>query len=268
MTNLLNSSLAIFRIELHRILSARMIWLVGLVFFLPSLTFFLRPPPLGPQQALLLYAFVLYIYYQALLPLAALLYASSTIRDEQDQRTLGYLLLRPTPRWLIFVSKFFACALVLTTLACASITWCHVAYWKLAGASLPAGYHHLPTLGWTLALAVAGSFSFLAVFSVISTLFRRALVAGLIYAFFIEIVLTWVPAMVARLSCVFYLRSLLLRPPFGNPSLQKGIEEGMNLFDVPSRSTSSISLLLVTLTCIILSSLIFTFREYAAQAES
>ena len=45
---------------------------------------------------------------QALLPLVALVYATGIIQDEQEEQTLTYLLIRPIPRWAIFMVKLLA----------------------------------------------------------------------------------------------------------------------------------------------------------------
>lgn len=44
----------------------------------------------------------------AVLPIAALLLATATLGDEVEDNTLGYLTLKPIPRWQIVVPKMFA----------------------------------------------------------------------------------------------------------------------------------------------------------------
>src|SRR5882757_2809104 len=45
---------------------------------------------------------------QALLPLASLIYASGMILDEQEDQTFTYLLIRPIPKWAIYLMKLLA----------------------------------------------------------------------------------------------------------------------------------------------------------------
>ena len=45
---------------------------------------------------------------QALLPLAALIYASGMIQDEQEEQTFTYLLIRPIPKWAFYTVKLIA----------------------------------------------------------------------------------------------------------------------------------------------------------------
>src|SRR5579862_5691066 len=45
---------------------------------------------------------------QAILPLLALIYASGIVRDEQEEQTMTYLLIRPIPKWALYGMKLFA----------------------------------------------------------------------------------------------------------------------------------------------------------------
>ncbi len=50
------------------------------------------------------------------MPLAALLYATGIIQDEVEEQTLTYLLLRPLPRWALYLVKLLATLLVTAAL--------------------------------------------------------------------------------------------------------------------------------------------------------
>ena len=62
---------------------------------------------------------------QALLPLVALVYASGLIQDEQEEQTLTYLLIRPIPRWAIYLFKLAAalCTPILLTAVFTALTY-------------------------------------------------------------------------------------------------------------------------------------------------
>ena len=45
---------------------------------------------------------------QALLPLVALVYASGILQDEQEGQTITYLLIRPIPKWALYIVKLLA----------------------------------------------------------------------------------------------------------------------------------------------------------------
>src|SRR5262249_38873316 len=59
-------------------------------------------------------AFVLIfnVISHALLPLTALVFASGMIQDEIEEQTLTYLVIRPLPKWAIYVAKYLATVIV------------------------------------------------------------------------------------------------------------------------------------------------------------
>ena len=67
---------------------------------------------------------------QALLPLTALLFASGMVQDEVEEQTLTYLLIRPIPRWLIYLVKVVATWLVISALA---TVFTAAAWWPSTG---------------------------------------------------------------------------------------------------------------------------------------
>ena len=110
---------------------------LGLLFLLPSalavvIVFTSRRAILPPTDQFdygLVYSFVA----NALAPLAALLCAAGVIRDEVEEQTLTYLLLRPLPRGALYVVKLLAAAIVsiLLTVFFAAVTLAVIEY--LAG---------------------------------------------------------------------------------------------------------------------------------------
>src|SRR5438552_14315964 len=65
-------------------------------------------PPLPELPAKLELVLVFYLIPHALVPLTALLYAAGMIQDEIEEQTLTYLLMRPLPRWALYVTKYLA----------------------------------------------------------------------------------------------------------------------------------------------------------------
>ena len=86
---------------------------------------------------------------QALLPLLRSLYASGMVQDEVEEQTLTYLLIRPIPRWLIYVVKVVATWLVASALATVFTAEAALVavYWGVPGLSptaLAQGRAHRP----------------------------------------------------------------------------------------------------------------------------
>jgi len=104
-----------------------------------------------------------------LLPLMALLYGSGVIREEIEQQTLTYSLIRPLPRQLLYASRVLAAALPLA--AC-------VAPALIVMSSLSDGRLGLVSL---LIAATLGSLAYVALFALVGQFARRPLGIGLIF---------------------------------------------------------------------------------------
>jgi len=115
-----------------------------------------------------------------ILPLVMLLFATSALGDELGDRTLGYLVLKPLPRWRIAAPKLIAPMLVGGVpvafsgfLAVAIIEDGDVGGAAATGAGL-----------------LIGAFAYAAIFTWAGLALRHALIFGLIYVFIWEAVLT------------------------------------------------------------------------------
>ncbi len=134
-----------------------------------------------------------------ILPLIALLLVGPMFSREMRQRTLVYHLVRPVSRTTVFLSRFFAGAIPAALLAI-------IAFWSLL---------HFSALGidrsvWsgTAITAFMGVLVLGAVYYVLSAIFRRGLIAGLVYTFVIEVLIGNLPGTIQKLSIRYHLRSL------------------------------------------------------------
>ena len=118
----------------------------------------------------------------ALLPLTALLLATSAIGGEIEDGTIIYLLAKPVERWRIVAGKLIAAwgATAIIVLASAAVSGAVA----LAG---DGGWRVLS--GFLIALAV-GSLAYASLFVMLSLVTSRALFAGLGYVFLWELVIT------------------------------------------------------------------------------
>jgi hypothetical protein len=105
----LNSLWTLFWLTFRQHLHGRRWMAVALLFLLPGLLATLIRATNAAVPSLFL-EFVLFwmLIPQALLPLAALLYASGIIQDEQEDQTITYLLVRPIPKWWLYCIKMAA----------------------------------------------------------------------------------------------------------------------------------------------------------------
>ncbi len=125
--------------------------------------------------------------FQALVPLTALLFASGMVQDDIEEQTLTYLLIRPVPRWAIYLAKLMATFLVavvravlFTTATLIVIHWDEQNLWKTVVLG------RAPLIAALLALCLS---AYVAIFGGLSLWVRRTLVIGAIYIVVFEGVL-------------------------------------------------------------------------------
>lgn len=145
----------------------------------------------------------------AFLPLAALLLAAGMVQDEVEEQTLTYLLIRPIPRWLIYLVKLAGTWLVLSLLSAVFTAAALVTvYWgtdALAGHALA---QRAGTLGATFAL---GLLAYTTLFGCLGLVTRRALVVGVLYIVLLEGVVANIDFMIRHATVMYYVRTLCIR---------------------------------------------------------
>jgi ABC-2 type transport system permease protein len=146
---------------------------------------------------------------QALLPLASLLFASGMVQDDVEEQTLTYLLIRPIPRWLIYLVKVAATWLVtslVTTLFTAAALV--VVYWGTDQLSASELARRAAILCGLLSLSLV---TYTAMFGTLSLLLRKSLVLGVAYIVVFEGVLANIDFAVRHLTVMYYVRTLSIR---------------------------------------------------------
>jgi ABC-2 type transport system permease protein len=135
------------------------------------------------------------------LVILAVVFCTSVVAQEVEDKTIVYLLTRPIPRFRILTVKFLPALFVtLVTVWLALILAAITAF----------GPSHLTgtPVGRDLAIAPIGVLAYGTVFLLLSTLVNRPLIFGLLYTFGWE---TWVPNLPGnfqKLSLMAYLRVL------------------------------------------------------------
>src|SRR5271170_4110888 len=85
-------------------------WMViaGMCALCAGLVILVRATAPDVPSIMLEFIFAFMFIPQAILPLVALIYASGIVRDEQEEQTMTYLLIRPIPKWALYGMKLFA----------------------------------------------------------------------------------------------------------------------------------------------------------------
>jgi ABC-2 type transport system permease protein len=115
-------------------------------------------------------------------PVTALVFATAALGNELEDGTIVYLLLKPLPRWQIVVSKLVPTAAVIGVFVTASI------YLTALVLDRGVGEAHV-AFAFALA-AVLGGAAYAAMFTFLGAFTSRALIAGLLYVFIWEGLLT------------------------------------------------------------------------------
>jgi ABC-2 type transport system permease protein len=248
---------ALFVLTLRQHARGRRLLVLSLLFALPGVLAAVvslvsrRPPP----AAALEFAFVLNLIPHTLAPLTALLYAAGLIRDEAEEQTLTYLLLRPLPRWALYLVKLVATLLV-TCLLTGAFTAAAAATIAVT-TSEPVGgemVRRALTTAGALALAQVG---YCGLFGALGLLMRRSLLAGVAYIILFEGLLASFDTVARRLTVMYYFRVLSLH--WLAP--EHGKEWSISLDTAPDVQTCVLTLLGVGLVLSAAGALLFTVQE-------
>lgn len=154
------------------------------------------------------FGIILNLLPAGLATLTALIFSAGLIHDEIEEQTLTYLLLRPIPRWGIFLAKMLAVAIAATLLTLCFIVLCYVClfagspYW---GDVFP------KRIGIVCGAMTLAMFAYCSVFGLISIVAKRAMVLGVLYIVIVEIVLGLIPFVVREYTIQFHMRHLIVR---------------------------------------------------------
>ncbi len=192
---------------------------------------------------------------QALIPLTALLFASGMVNDDLEERTLTYLLIRPIPKWMIYLAKIAATILVTSILASFSMLGTLAAiYWGEPNLLETVLRTHGPIVCATSFLSLA---AYVPIFGALSLLARRSLIVGVIYVVVLEGLLANIDFVVRRGTVMYWVRVLWidwLGIPGGPWSIQSKT--------APSATIALCALIGAGLVIAVAGSWIFSDREF------
>jgi ABC-2 type transport system permease protein len=186
----------------------RRLLVLSLLFLLPSvLAVITRLAPYPPTPIEMEFAFIFILIPSALVTLTALLYGAGTIQDEVEEQTLTYLLLRPLPRWMLYLTKLLMTWLTTLLLSCVFMALTFIViYWGTPELWSEAPMRMAKTAG-LFALALAG---YCSGFGALGLYTRRSLIVGLFYIVAFEWLLANIEFVGRRLTVMYYFRVLTL----------------------------------------------------------
>jgi ABC-2 type transport system permease protein len=192
---------------------------------------------------------------QALLPLTALLFASGMVQDDVEEQTLTYLLIRPIPRWLIYLVKV-AGTWIVTSVATSLFTSASLVavYWGTGDLEPRELMGRAAGLSGVLALSLL---SYIALFGALSLLVRRSLFLGVAYIIVFEGLVANVDFVVRHFTVMYYVRTLSVR------WLEvPGSDWAIDPAAAPSAAECLVCLLTAAVVSAIIGALVFSTREF------
>ena len=247
---------ALFRMTVARLVRGRRLVVLALLFSLP-VVFALLAQRYSPRydaeatETILVFGLI----PQTLLPLTALVFASGMIRDEIEEQTLTYLLIRPLPREAIYLVKLaatFTVTAVLTTiftlLTYLVIDWNEPDLWGEVFPWMPLQ----TSAAMLLALAAYGS-----IFALLSVFTSRTLVFGVGYIIIFEGVIANIEFVVRKLTIMYQFRVLTIRWLDLKPK-----DWNIDLTLAPSGTWAGLNLAIAAVVGAVLGAWFFARREF------
>jgi ABC-2 type transport system permease protein len=230
-------------------------------------------PIVPPLQLEFIIAFM--FIPQAILPLLALVYASGIVRDEQEEQTMTYLLIRPIPKWALYLAKLFATLTTTVFLAAAMTVLLYATIYIGAHADWSDVSLRCLKAASVHSLAVA---TYCCLFGLISLLTSRVLIVGVLYAGFFEGFLANLPFNVRLATVIYYTRLIAYRSLSFVTTLGEGsrtttidiaariwqlnVKEDPGLAQHPQIRACVTVLSAVCLFCAIAAAVLFSQREF------
>lgn len=270
----LTSLWALYLLTVRQHIHGRRWMVMGALFLLPAgLAVLVRATSDHDLPSVALEFLLAFLFIpQAILPLAALLYASGIIQDEQEEQTITYLLMRPIPKWGIYLVKMLA---AMTTTVALTVVFTALTY---------AAIHvnaEIATPDVTLRCLKAAAIHSLAIiaycslFGLLSLLTKRILVYGIIYIVVVEGLLANLPFGIRLVTVIYYARLIAYRTlnfeavmPNGQTedlaaaAWQLDVRNDPELLEHPLFSTCVMVLIIASLVCTVVAAWICTWREF------
>ncbi|MFL5243675.1 MAG: ABC transporter permease [Gemmataceae bacterium] len=269
----LSGLVTLYVLTLRQFVRGKRWWIFALLFLLPAgLAVLLRATtddlPLRGMEFILVFSLI----PLGLVPLISLLYASGIVQDELEEQTITYLLIRPLPKWGIYLGKLLA---TLTTTAllvaiCTSFTFIGI----YAFANPPEGESIIVRCLKVDGLMALAAVAYSCLFALISLFTRRSLIAGICYTIILEGILGRLPFATRLLTVAYYFRVIAARTldftitegrhrvsPIGH-AWNIDIEKDPSLLEHPQLATCFEVLVGASIVAALIAAFLFTVKEF------
>lgn len=195
------------------------------------------------------------LFLQVVLIFVTLVSATALIREEIEDQTLPYLLVRPISKPTISTVKYLGYLVAAVILLLPPLTLAYFVTQGYAGVPLGADADVLMAF---LVATILGSAAYGAFFGFLAVLLRKPLAAGLLFGFVWESIVGSIPGDVPMLSIIHYLRSIL-----------KGMIPDGPLAGYPtdvSAPIAAVVLIVLSIVMVVLTAVAFQRMEFRQKA--
>lgn len=184
-----------------------------------------------------------------IMPVIAMIYGASLIRNEIDDKSITQVITSPLPRPISYIGYYISLVISLSIIMVLinSVGW--LAFFGQQGMGDGAG----SILLIMMALGVIGSIVYSSLFLVSSVIFKRPIYIGLFYAFIWEGFIGSIPGAMSKYTLKHFIRSI------GSGWLDFG---GISLYDGASAGMAFGVLIGITIVCLAVGAFLFREKEY------
>jgi ABC-2 type transport system permease protein len=211
---------------------------------------------------------MVFLFQQTLVLLVPLLFMTGLLRDDVEDGTLVYLFTRPVPKPLAFAAKFAAAAALSSALLAGGMLLFHAAFTLSARSPVP-DFAWGRRLGAFVAAGILGAVGYGALFALAGLVSRRAHIFGIVYGFLSEFVLSFVPAVIKKLTLMHYLRSVALGGLMDDASPEsRAMVEALRearLFDLTAPGTAVLTVFAAAAVFLLASLVLVSVLEFPLQ---
>lgn len=182
-----------------------------IVLFIPSFIaiYTLLDPPADSKSWPDLFALLgVLVFVQFYLLIFPLIYGTYALNEDIERRTMTYLITRGSLRMEVFIHRYIGTLLALIPLFTIPIVTTYLILSAHSG--MDRMVDNLDLLFDLLLAVYIGTIVYTALFCLFGIAFKRPLVVGLLFSFFWELVMAFIPLRIREFTLMYYVRSMLL----------------------------------------------------------
>ena len=199
------------------------------------------------------------LYIQFIVPVLGAFYGTSLIADEVDDKTITYLFTRPIQRRAVLLGKYLAYLVCTVLLVLPSVV---IVFFLVVPTGDGSIADTFPLFAGDLGMLALGLAAYGALFAFVGARTKRPLVAGLLIVFGWEPAVLVFPGYLKRITVMYYLQGLVRHQL--PPDSMTGIF-GQVFREVPSASTATAALVVITILTLWLGARTVEEREYVLE---